>query len=196
MLSAFLVSAARAQTMPQRLTEFLALVVHADQPTPTPAAQIWDAMLTQSPYVYASIPQLARYLTDYPQDRPPGAYDAIFWTEDDIPGAKPLLTVTHQVTYDPPEVPGTTVIASKQLYCGHYLDGAFDLMALIDAGPSAGTGRTAVYVLFIRRLHFDDLPTGGILNIRGKVISKFRDETRDNLRDTKRTSEQAFASER
>jgi hypothetical protein len=171
-----------------------ALVEYDDQPKATGAAQVWDGMLSQSPYVYTELPSLARYLNEYPRERPPGMRDAIFWTQEDIPGAQPLVTVTHQVVYDPPEMTGATVVASKQLYCDHYLDGEFDLMAIIDPAPSGGDQKQAAYVVFIRRLHFDDLPSGGIVNIRGKVVGKTRDMMQQQLRDTKRASEQAFAS--
>lgn len=171
-----------------------ALVEYEDQPQATGAAQVWDGMLSQSPYVYTEMPSLARYLSEYPNDRPSGMHDAIFWTQENIPGAQPLVTVTHQVVYDPPEMTGTTVVASKQLYCDHYLDGEFDLMAIADPAPSSSDQKQAAYVLFIRRLHFDDLPSGGIINIRGKVIGRSRDLTQQQLRDTKRASEQAFTS--
>jgi hypothetical protein len=44
-------------------------------------------------------------------------------------------------------------------------------------------------------LHFDDLPSGGIVNVKGKVIGKMRDRTLVFFRDTKKTSEQAYASQ-
>jgi hypothetical protein len=170
-----------------------ALVVYEDAPTASAAAEVWDGMLSRSPYVYAAMPSLARYLANYPHDRPPGLREAIYWTEDDVPGAKTIVTITHQIVYDPPEMSGTSVVVSKQLYCDHYLDGGLDLMAVVDAAAASGTP-PASDVVFIRRLHFDDLPSGGIVNVRGKVISRFTDETRNSLRDTKRSSEQAFAA--
>jgi hypothetical protein len=40
------------------------------------------------------------------------------------------------------------------------------------------------------------LPSGGIVNVKGKVIGKMRDRTVAFLRDTKKASEQAYASQR
>jgi hypothetical protein len=171
-----------------------ALVVYADQPKATGAAQVWDGMLSQSPYVYTAMPSLAQYLSEYPRERLSGMHDTLFWTQQDLSGARPMVEVIHQMVYDPPEMTGVTVVASKQLYCDHYLDGEFDLMAIIDPASSGGDQKPAAYVVFTRRLHFDDLPSGGILNIRGKVIGRIRDETQGLLRDTKRTSEQAFTT--
>jgi hypothetical protein len=171
-----------------------ALVVYDDGPDSTAAAQVWDGMLSRSPYIYRYAPTLDRYFRNYPNDQLSGAHEVIFWAEDDVPGAKPLLTVTHEVVYAPPELSGTTFIASKQLYCDHYLDGALDLLAVIDRTGATAPDSAGIYLVLLRRLHFDDLPSGGIINVKGKVIGKTRDRTLDFLRDAKKSSEQAYAS--
>jgi len=171
-----------------------ALVVYNDRKEATEAARVWDGLLSTSPYIYRAVPGLDRYLRNYPRDRPPGARDMIFWTDDAVPGAATLMTITHQVVYDPPELPGTTVIAAKQLFCDHYLDGGLDLMGVEDVENHDAKTR-GVYVLLIRRLHFDDLPSGGLINIRGKVVSRFRDLTLTFLKYSKASSERAFGDQ-
>jgi len=173
-----------------------ALLVYDDASEATAAAQVWDGTLSRSPYVYRYAPTLDRFLRNYPADRPPGAQEALFWALDDLPGAKPLLTITHEIVYAPPELPGATLIASRQLYCDHYLDGALDLMAVVDQAGSLAPDSAGIYIVLLRRLHFDNLPSGGLVNVRGKVIDKMRDRTLAFLRDTKKASEQASASNR
>jgi hypothetical protein len=171
-----------------------ALVVYDDASDSTAAAQVWDGFLSRSPYIYRHAPTLDRFFRNYPNDRPPDAREALFWAEDDLPGLKPLLTITDEIVYPAPELPGTTFIASKQLYCDHFLDGALDLIAVVDRVASPAPDSAGIYVVLLRRLHFDDLPSGGLVNVRGKVIGKTRDRTLAFLRDTKKASEQAYAT--
>lgn len=166
-----------------------ALTAYEDQGTRTAVARVFDAMLSQSPYVYQYGPSLERYLRNYPRDRPADLHEAIYWSEDDLPSLRPTLSLTHVVAYAPPEIPGTTLIASKQLYADHYLDGALELAAVVDR-PADSAG---VYLVLLRRLHFDNLPSGGLLRLRQRVVSGLRDRTTTSLRDAKTRSERAYA---
>ena len=169
-----------------------ALIVYDDSPSQAAAARIFDGMLSHSPYLYQYAPSLEKYLKDYPRDRPPGVVEALFWSEDDLPGLKPTLTITHEAVYAPPELPGTTLIALKLLYADHFLDGAFDLRTVADQ-VETGTGDPAgIYLVVLRRLHFDDL--SGPFNVRGRVIGELRNRMQTFLRDAKTSSEQAYAS--
>jgi hypothetical protein len=166
-----------------------ALIVYVDADSAARAAEVFAAIVSRSPYMYQYAPSLERYLANYPSDRPADLSEVLFWSEEDLPSAKPTITITHEVVYAPPELPGVTLIAAKQLYADHYYDGALALTAVVDQG----TGQAGSYVLFLRRLHFDELPSGGLINIRGKVIGKLRDATKAALSDAKTASEQAYA---
>jgi hypothetical protein len=172
-----------------------ALVVYDDAKDSASAAQVWDGIVSRSPYIYRYAPTLDQFLRNYPKDRLPGAREVIYWSQDNVPGIKPLLSITQELVYAPAELSGTTFIASKQLYCDHYLDGALDLVALIDRSESPAPDSAGIYLVMLRRIHFDDLPSGGIINVKGKVIGKTHDRTVDFLRETKKASEQAYASQ-
>ncbi|HTR21282.1 MAG TPA: hypothetical protein VMH88_10545, partial [Gemmatimonadales bacterium] len=103
------------------------------------------------------------------------------------------VTITHEVVYAPPELPGSTLIASKLLYAAHYLDGALDLTAVVDQTGDQGADAAGIYLVLLRHWHFDELPSGGLLNVRGRVIGKLRDQTTASLRDAKASSERAYA---
>ena len=165
-----------------------ALVVYADEDSIAAAAGIFDAIVSRSPYMYRYAPTLEQYLEHYPQDRPADLSEILFWSEDDLPGLQPTVSITHEVVYAPPELPGCTLIAAKQLYADHYLDGALSLTAVVDQSPE----QAGAYVIFLRRLHFDELPSGGLLNIRGKVTGKLRDQTGRELDHVKTTTERAY----
>lgn len=186
----------------ERMTEYVnayraqgdsALIVYGDQEPTAAAGQVFQLMLSRSPYMYQYAPSLERYLVSYPRDRPAGLFEVLFWAEDNLPGLKPTVTITHEVVYAPPELPGSTLIASKLLYAAHYLDGALDLTAVVDQTGDQGADAAGIYLVLLRHWHFDELPSGGLLNVRGRVIGKLRDQTTASLRDAKASSERAYA---
>ena len=171
-----------------------ALVVYDDRQSPTAAALVLDSLLARSPEMYQYAPALERYLENYPHDRPAGVGEALFWAEDDLPGLRPTFTITHRVVYASPDLPGATLIAAKQLYAEHYLDGALGLTAVVDEQEAEPPEQPGFYLVYLRQLHFDNLPSGGIVNLRHKVIDKLRDGTAASLRQAKLQCEQAYAA--
>ncbi len=169
-----------------------ALLIYEDERA-TAAKQVFDSMLARSPYAYQYAPSLERYLVNYPGDRPTELSEVVFWAQDDLPSLRPTVTITHALVYAPPELAGCTLIVSKQLYASHYLDGGMTIDAVVDAADSSSLSQT-VYLVLLRRLHFDDLPSGGVMHVRERVTSKLRDQTGSVLLDAKTRAEQAFAS--
>ena len=138
------------------------------------ASEAFAAMLAESPYVYQNVPSLGRYLGAYPREKLAGAVEVIYWSEDAMPRLRPILSVTHQVVYTPPELPGVTLIAAKQLYANHYFEAALDVTCVVDR--QLADGRTGTYLLVLRRYRFDNMPSGGLINIRGRAIGALRDQ--------------------
>jgi hypothetical protein len=137
------------------------------------ASDAFAALLAESPYVYQTVPTLRRYLARYPRDTLPDASEVLYWSEDVLPHLRPILSVTHQVVFTPPELPGMTLIAAKQIYADHYFEAAVDLTCIVDG--IGRDGRPASYLLIFRRYRFDNMP-GGLLNIRGKAVGALRDQ--------------------
>jgi hypothetical protein len=80
--------------------------------------------------------------------------------------------------YAPPDHPDLTLVAAKQIYANHYIEAAFDLTCfVVSAADAAGGG----YVVVLRRFRFDEMPSGGLLNVRGKAIGSFRRQLLDDL---------------
>ena len=75
-------------------------------------------------------------------------------------------------------------VARKQIYASLYFEGAFELLAIVNAGEP--TGAPGAYILSVRRFRFDNLP-GGLFNIRGRVRKQMLDQTRADL-ERQRTS--------
>lgn len=165
-----------------------ALIVYNDRRDAVAAAEVFDAILSRSPWMYRYAPSLERYLRNYPRGRPSGIEEALFWSQDELPGLRSTLSLKHRVVYTPPESGDLTLIADKLLYANHYLDGALDLTSVVDQS-------TGVYVIRLWRLHFDYLRSGPI-NVHGKVSGELRDRLEVWLADAKTRAENARAGAR
>jgi hypothetical protein len=144
------------------------------------ASEAFAGMLGESPYIYQNVPSIGRYFSAYPRDTLAGATEVLFWSEDVLPRLRPVLSVTHQIVYTPPELPGVTIVAAKQLYANHYFEAAVDVTCVVDRPGGEGS-----YILVLRRYRFDNMPSGGLLNIRGRAVGALRDQLIADLRRQK-----------
>lgn len=146
----------------------------------------FDAMLRDSSHIFRIAPALADFLLDYPRVSLSGDTNRVFWSVDALPRVRPVLRIVHEVTYSPAEVPGATVTAAKQLYADHYFEAGLEVTTAIDdslsgfSGPTGGGHGTALAV--VRHYRFDHLPSGGVLNLRGRVIDGLRDAVMNDLK--------------
>jgi hypothetical protein len=122
--------------------------------------------------------------------RPPSVKSKIVWEVDRLPGLKPTLGVNELSVYAPPARTDETLLTVKQLYADHYFEAQVDFITLADGdGPSSAPG---MYLVIVRRLKFDDLPSGGLFNIRGRAVRKLRDGLRAALESTKASMEKSY----
>jgi hypothetical protein len=156
------------------------------------AADAFGALLAQFSDLYTPVPELQHYLTSYPANRPDGARDLVYWSEDRLPRLRPTLTVNHVVAYAPPAgASAGALVARKQIYASHYFEGALELLAVVGADGADGASRApGAYLLTVRRFRFDHLP-GGLLNIRGRVRRQMVDATRADLERQRSSMQQA-----
>ncbi len=162
-----------------------ALVVFGDEGG-VRASDALVEMLADSTYVFSRVPSLGRHLLRYPADTLPAASEVIFWSLDNLPHVRKVLRITHLTVYSPPELPNTTLIAAKQIYANHYFQAGLELLTAIDDSDASPSGFT---LLAVRHYRFDHLPSGGILNLRGRVVGGLRDNVRADLVRLKRDSE-------
>lgn len=149
------------------------------------ASDAFNALLANSPYVFQNAPALANYLRNYPRVKLEGATDVIYWAEDQAPHLRNTITITHAVLYTPPEMPGMTILASKQIYAKHYFEAGFDLTSIVERT----TATAGSYIVVVRRYRFDNLPSGGLLNIRGRVLNSLRDRLVGDLKRERASAE-------
>jgi hypothetical protein len=160
----------------------VAMVEYGDQKNAGRASDVFASLLAQSPYLYHYMPTFHDYLKAYPNGSLPGVTDAIYWASDKLPSLRPLLTLNHVSIYAPPNS-ALALVTTKQLYASHYFLGAFTLATVLDR-PEAPNGK-GVYYIVVQRMRFDNLPSGGLLNIRGRVIGRMHDMLRADLAQRK-----------
>jgi hypothetical protein len=182
----------------QRIVEYVndyrargnaAMVVYDDRGT-VRATDALAAMLRDSSYVFAAVPALGQYLLDFPRATLPGATQVLFWSRDEMPHLRPVLRITHGTIYSPPDRPDLTVVSAKQIYADHYFEAGLEVLAAVDRSPGAPAPNPAgITVVAVRRYRFDHLPSGGLLNIRGRVGNGLRENVSADLKRLKRDSE-------
>ncbi len=142
-----------------------ALSVYHDKKKPLAAAEAFDGALRQSPYMVEYVPELFRYLREYPNFPLEGVSDVFYWAEESF-GLKPTITLNHAVVFERPDQELGFVVV-KQLYASHYFQTTVNLVALVeDTGPGARESR---YLMRLDRARADGL--GGMFGgvKRGKI---------------------------
>ena len=123
--------------------------------------------------------------------RPPEVTSRISWEMDRLSGLKPTLEVVERSIYSPSTRPNESFLATKLLYASHYFESQIDYIMVADAEPPPGT--PGMYLVIVRRQKFDDLPSGGLFNIRGKAVKRLRDGLRASLANTRTEMIKAYA---
>lgn len=151
------------------------------------ASDAFADLLGQVRQIYDDIPSLREYFATYPHATLAGGHGVLFWAQDSMPGLKSVLSVTHEIVYQPPEFAGVTLMAAKEIYAGHYFEAAFDLTAIADhPAPAEDPG---IYLVVLRLMRFDNLSSGPIVSVRGKVIGRLRNQLRADLERQKANAE-------
>jgi len=153
------------------------LAVYRDKDRPTFVANEFRSMIDRLPRLSANVPDLTRYLLDYPTAALTRSTDFLYWQETQF-GLRPTIRISHLVIQERPEA---TVIASKMLYSSHYFWTALELRVLL---PDQARG-PGFWLVTVNRSRSDGLSgfTGRI--IRGRVRSEVEDGTRAALVATK-----------
>jgi hypothetical protein len=161
------------------------------------ASDALTGMLRDSSYVFSAVPSLGQLLLEYPRSVPSGTTDVIFWSRDELPHLRRVLRITHAMIYSPAELPEMTLVAAKQIYADHYFEAGLEVLAAVDrpTASSASAGQ-AMTLVAVRRYRFDHLPSGGLLNIRGRVGNGLRENVVADLKRLKRDNEAASAARR
>jgi hypothetical protein len=156
------------------------LPVFANKAEPLGVRDELDALYGQFGFLVEMGPEFLRYVREFPRARLPGAEDTLYWSKNDL-GIRPVVGITHQVSYAPPE--GPAFIAQKRIYAAHYVDGGLGVTMVTD--DEAG----GFYMTIVDRVRTRSLTGFTRAIVRSIVQDKSRDGVERLLRSSKRSVE-------
>lgn len=159
------------------------LAVYRDKARPTFVASEFDAMTGLMPELTTYMPNLRRYLLEFPAVTLPGSTSFMYWQETAF-GLKSTIRVSHLTIREGAD---DTVVTSKMLYASHYFWTGLELRVLL-RDPPRGEG---FWLVTVSRSRSDGLSgfTGRML--RGRVRREVEEGSLSALRSTKRLLEAA-----
>ena len=157
------------------------LAVYRDNDRPTFVSREFREMVDSMPELTTSMPDLRKYLLEYPKADLPGSSSLLYWQETAF-GLKPTIRVSHLTIR---ETPQETVVASKMLYASHYFWTGLELRVLMP-DESRGPG---FWFVTVNRSRADGLSGLSGSMLRGRVRSEVQGGTDKALRMTKQVLE-------
>ena len=165
-----------------------ALGVYRDKEHPARVAEQFEAMVGRGAAIPDVMPELRRYLLQYPEVELPGS-DSFFYWEKVSFGLKPTVRVNHGVIYSA-SVQGREIsaVAIKQLYASHYFHTALDLSVCVTdtAAPERG-----FYLLTLKGSEQEGLTGVKGSMLRKIVVGKTRSSLESALTSIKQTLEES-----
>jgi hypothetical protein len=159
------------------------LAVYRDDSRPTFAGQEFRTMVDDMPELTSYMPNLRRYLLDYPRVTIPDATSFLYWQETEF-GLRPTIRISHVTIRENPE---DTVVTSKMLYASHYFWTGLELRVLVP-DPPRGSG---FWFVTVNRSRSDGLSGFTGFFVRRRVRSEVQNGALAALRSTKQRLENA-----
>ena len=163
-----------------------ALAVYRDTPHPIDIAKEFEDMVGRATRLTTTLPEVAAYLVQYPEARPPAVDDFFYWSLAEF-GLKPVVRLNHVVIHPSGRSSGLLyAITTKQLYASHYFHTALEVRALIDDPERPGQSH---YLVVLNLARSDGLTGmfGGI--VKGKARTGARNGLSAALAGMKRLTE-------
>lgn len=153
------------------------LAVLRDKSRPSFVEQEFTEMIDRMPELTTYLPEIRRYLIEFPRQSLSDATSYLYWQETEF-GLKPTIRISHVLVREGRD---DAVVASKLLYATHYFWTGLELRVLLPA-PSPERG---FWLITVSRSRSDGLSgfTGTV--IRGRVQSEVEKGTLTALRSTK-----------
>ena len=159
------------------------LAVYRDNSRPTFVGQEFRTMIDDMPELTTYMPDLRRYLLDYPRVTIPDATSFLYWQETEF-GLRPTIRISHVTIRENPD---DTVVTSKMLYASHYFWTGLELRALVP-DPPRGSG---FWFVTMNRSRSDGLSGFRGFFVRRRVRSEVQNGALAALRSTKQRLENA-----
>ena len=152
-----------------------ALGTYRDKKHPAEVAETFASLLSRSKALPVYLPDLHRYLLDYPNAKSDSVNTEFHWEKVNF-GLKPTLRIVQTIVYR-----GTTsngpayVVAEKQLYASHYFQTALDIS--VCAIDTQRPNKAGFYLITLKGSQ-----QAGLTGLKGSIVRKVAvDKTRSSL---------------
>jgi hypothetical protein len=166
-----------------------ALGVYRDKEHPALVTEQFETMVSRASALPDVLPELRRYLLQYPSAELPGADSFFYWEKVDF-GLKPTIRVNHAVIYKTRvENRDIDAVAIKQLYASHYFHTALDISVCV--AESEAPDSRGFYVLTIKGSEQEGLTGFKGSMLRRIVVNKTSSSLEAALASIKTTIEKS-----
>jgi hypothetical protein len=111
----------------------------------------FQGLVVHSPFLGEHAARLAEYLTRYPAVSLPDLESFFYWSSEKL-GNKPVVSATHVVILRGQPGGPDVLVASKQIFATHYVDGSLGITALV-----ADESMNRRYLAYLNRSNLDVL---------------------------------------
>jgi hypothetical protein len=138
-----------------------ALGTYCDLSAPVDVGKQFKALVERFELLPACVPDLRRFLLEYPSYEPPDVESQFYWEKVDF-GLRPTLRLVHVVVRRGSGSGPTYVTAAKQLYASHYFHTALDTTACVEVA-----GRPGFFLITVKGSE-----QAGLTGLRGWIVRK------------------------
>ncbi len=125
----------------------------------------WRALFERSTVLPALAPALHTYLSAFPDVAAPAdAAEVLYWDRQHYTGLKPLIGITHAITWRDKAAPDRIIVAQRQIFSSRYLYGS---LATTLIQQDTTDGKPASYVVYVNRTRGDLLKGAQTTNATG-----------------------------
>jgi hypothetical protein len=154
-----------------------ALGVYRDKNHPAAVAETFKSLLSRLEALPAYVPELDRYLLEYPEVTLANADSEFYWEKVNF-GLKPTFRVVQRIVYRGAPGEPAYVVAQKQLYSNHYFQAALDLTGCVR--DTAQTASRGFYLITLKASQ-----QAGLTGFKGSIVRKAAvDKSRSSLEKT------------
>jgi hypothetical protein len=151
-----------------------ALGTYMDKHHPAAVGETFASLLSRSKALPAYLPELDRYLLEYPEAKSEDIQSEFYWEKVNF-GLKPTLRIVQAIVYRGPSSTGPAyAVAVKQLYASHYFETALDLTVCV---RDRGNPDRGFYLITLKGSQ-----QAGLTGFKGGIVRKVAvDKTRSSL---------------
>jgi hypothetical protein len=151
-----------------------ALGTYMDKHHPAVVGDTFASLLSRSKALPVYLPELERYLLDYPHAESENIQSEFYWEKVQF-GLKPTLRIVQAIVYrDARSTHPAYAVAVKQLYASHYFETALDLTICV---PDQENPDRGFYLITLKGSQ-----QAGLTGLKGGIVRKVAvDKTRSSL---------------